>query len=175
MTRPHPLLQRSAERGQAVPEFALVAPVLFLILFAIIQFGFTLSGQIGFTNGVREAARYASTLPTATVTAIEAELRTRSLPKSIPGFADSNFDGAATTVTYCAYTNPDNVAVTSPSYSIKVRVTAVYRHPLLLPLVSAIVDAADGTNDGHLKAVVTEEMRVENPRLTSAGGLPLCP
>ena len=67
--------RRSWARGQAVPEFALVAPLLFLILFAIIQFGFTLGGQIGFTNGVREAARYASTVPKATTAQVEVDVR----------------------------------------------------------------------------------------------------
>lgn len=167
-------LRRRQQTGQAVPEFALIAPVLFLLLFAIIQFGFTLSGQIGFTNGVREAARYASTVPNTTAAAVVTELRTRSLPKAIPGFSDVNFDGARTVVAYCAYTNPGHTTDV-PSYSIKVRVTAVYKHPLLLPLVNAIVDAADGVGDGKLTAVVTEEMRVENPRLTSAGGLAACP
>jgi Flp pilus assembly protein TadG len=162
------------QAGQATPEFALVAPILFLILFAIIQFGITLSGHIGFTNGVREAARYASTIPTATTAAVEAELRTRSLPKAIVGFSDSNFDGTATTVAYCAYTNP-NHTVAAPSYSVKVRVTAVYKHTIFIPLINAIVDAVDGTSDGRLTATVTEEMRVENPRLTTAGGLPVCP
>jgi Flp pilus assembly protein TadG len=165
---------RGSERGQAVPEFALVAPILFLILFAIIQFGFTLSGQIGFTNGVREAARYASTVPNASAASVEAELRSRSLPKSIPGFSDANFDGPATVVSYCAYTNPNHTAST-PSYSIKVRVTATYKHSLFLPLVSEIVDRVDGTIDGRLTATVTEEMRIENPRLTTAGGLSACP
>lgn len=153
----------------------MVAPVLLLVLFAIIQFGFLLGGQIGFTNGVREATRYASTVPNATAAQVETELRTRSLPKAIPGFNAANFDSAATTVSYCAYTNPDHVAVTHPSYSIKVRVTAVYRHSLFMPLVDLIVDAIDGVTDHKLTATVTEEMRVENPRLTSDGGLPACP
>ena len=166
-------MQRRAA-GQATPEFALIAPILFLILFAIIQFGITLSGHIGFTNGVREAARYASTIPNATATQVEDELRLRSLPKAIVGFAASNFDGPATTVTYCAYTNP-NHTVAAPSYSIKVRVTAVYKHSLFLPLVNLVVDGIDGSSDGKLTAVVTEEMRVENPRLTTAGGLSICP
>lgn len=168
--RPRPGFQG----GQATPEFGLVAPILFLILFAIIQFGFTLSGQIGFTNGVREAARYASTVPNTTTAAVKLELQSRSLPKAIPGFSVGNFDGAATVVAYCAYTNP-NHTVLAPSYSIKVRVTAVYKHPLLLPLVNAIVDRVDGSNDGRLTASVTEEMRVENPPLTTAGGLSTCP
>ena len=52
------------DRGQALPEFALVAPVFFLVLFGIIQMGFLLAGQNGMSNAAREAARYASTLPT---------------------------------------------------------------------------------------------------------------
>jgi Flp pilus assembly protein TadG len=155
-------------------EFALIAPVLLLILFAIIQFGFLLGGQIGMTNGVREAARYASTVPNATAAQVKTELQDRALPRAIPGYNVVNFDAAASSVTYCAYQNP-NSTVAAPSYSIKVRVTAMYRHPLFVPLVSLVVDGVDGTADGKLKATVTEEMRVENPRLTTAGGLPPCP
>jgi Flp pilus assembly protein TadG len=163
-------------------EFALVAPVLLLILFAIIQFGFLLGGQIGMTNGVREAARYASTVQIATAAQagpaavqVKAELRDRALARAIPGYNVANFDNsAATTVLYCAYQNP-NSTVVDPSYSIKVRVTAIYKHPLFVPLVNLVVDAIDGTSDGKLKATATEEMRVENPRLTSDGGLPACP
>ena len=167
--------RRSWARGQAVPEFALVAPLLFLILFAIIQFGFTLGGQIGFTNGVREAARYASTVPKATAVQVKDELQFRALPRAIPGYSAANFDAVATVGAYCSYTNPNHTAGT-PSYSIKVRVTAVYKHSLILPLVDVIVDAVDGTPaDGKLTAVVTEEMRVENPPLTTDGGLPTCP
>jgi Flp pilus assembly protein TadG len=160
--------------GQAVTEFALIVPVLLLILFAIIQFGFLLGGQIGMTNGVREAARYASTVPNATAAQVKTELQTRSLARFIPGYNAANFDSAASSVTYCAYQNP-NSTVAAPSYSIKVRVIAVYKHPLFVPLVNLVVDAIDGSNDGKLKATVTEEMRVENPRLTTDGGLPACP
>jgi Flp pilus assembly protein TadG len=168
------VLRDPRDSGQALPEFALVAPLLFLVLFAIIQFGFLLGGQIGFTNGVREAARYASTVPTATTAQVKTELQTRSLPKAIPGFNAANFDAAATAVSYGAYTNPD-YTVADPSYSIKVRVTATYRHALFMPLVDIIVDFVDGTADRKLTATVTEEMRVENPRLTSNGGLAACP
>ena len=51
----HPPVE--AGKGQALPEFALVAPVLLLVLFAIIQFGFMLGAYVGMTNGAREAAR----------------------------------------------------------------------------------------------------------------------
>jgi len=168
-------LPRRSDQGQALTEFALIAPVLLLILFSIIQFGFLLGGQIGMTNGTREAARYASTVPNATAAQVKVELTTRALPKAIPGFRAANVDNALTVVSFCSYTNPNHNAATFPSYSVKVRITSVYRHPLFVPLVNLIVDGVDGTPDGALTATVTEEMLVENPRLTTTGGLTPCP
>ena len=48
--------QRS-QRGAAAVEFALVAPLLFLILFGTIQYGLYFFDAQGTRNGVREAAR----------------------------------------------------------------------------------------------------------------------
>jgi Flp pilus assembly protein TadG len=169
------LRSRDGSRGQAMTEFALIAPLFFLLLFAIIQLGFLLGGQVGFTNGVRETARYASTLPNATAAQVQTELLTRQLPKAIPGFRSANIVAASTTVSYCYYPNPNNT-VSYPSYSLRVIVNAVYRHPLFVPLVSNILDGMDGTPDSALTATVHEEMRVENPRITSipTGGI-ACP
>ena len=160
-------LRRERRRGQALTEFALIAPLFFLLLFAVIQFGFLMGGQIGFTNGVRETARYASTLPNATTTQVRNELINNQLPKAIPGFRSANIVAGSTTVSYCYYPNPNNVPGSFPSFSERVIVTAVYRHPLFVPLVSNILDGIDGTNDSALTASVREEMRVENPRITS--------
>jgi Flp pilus assembly protein TadG len=164
------------QRGQALTEFALIAPLFFLLMFAVIQLGFLMGGQIGLTNGVRETARYAATVPTATAAQVRTELTTRQLPKAIPGFRSGNLVGGSTTVSYCYYPNPNNVAGTYPSFSLKVIVTAVYRHPLFVPLISNIIDVFDGSNDSALTATAREEMRVENPRITSipTGGI-ACP
>jgi len=169
------LAGRERSGGQALTEFALVVPVLFLILFAIIQFGFLLGGHVGLTNAAREAARYASTVPNATSAQVLGELRTNSMPRWIPNFRalGGQNESAGSTVTYCSVANPNN-ASDYPSYSVRVRVHAVYRHALFVPLIDLIVDTLDGTSDGALTARVTEEMRVENPRLTTTGGLPGC-
>ena len=169
------MLPRSNQGGQALPEFALVLPVLLLMLFGIIQFGFTLSGYIGMSNAARETARYAATVPTATSVQVLNELTAVQLAKAIPGFRSANVvvGPGGSEVAYCSATNPNDVAA-RPSYSIRVRVTAIYRHPLLIPFVGWIVDAIDGSSDNALKARVVEEMRVENPRLTSTGSLPPC-
>jgi Flp pilus assembly protein TadG len=51
--------QRDRTRGQALAEFALVAPIFFLMLFAIIDFGrYVYYVQI-LNNAAREGARYA--------------------------------------------------------------------------------------------------------------------
>ena len=56
------LARRRPESGAAAVEFALVLPVLFLIIGAIIDFGFIFAQQISFNTSARDAAR-AGVLP----------------------------------------------------------------------------------------------------------------
>lgn len=51
---------RGRQRGAALVEFALISPLLFLVLFAIIEFGWTFSQILDTRHGVREAARLAA-------------------------------------------------------------------------------------------------------------------
>lgn len=50
----------ATQRGVALVEFAIIAPLLFLLLMGIVDFGTNLSNQIGLRQGVREAARQGS-------------------------------------------------------------------------------------------------------------------
>jgi len=45
------------EDGQAMVEFALVAPVLFLLVFGIIQLGYTFGRQLDLKSATRDGAR----------------------------------------------------------------------------------------------------------------------
>ena len=54
-TLPH----RRSHRGQALVEFALVAPMFFLVLFAIIEAGRFIFYYETLNNATREGARYA--------------------------------------------------------------------------------------------------------------------
>jgi Flp pilus assembly protein TadG len=47
------------DRGQTLTEFALVLPILAVLLFAIAQFGVVFNDYISLTNGVRVGARKA--------------------------------------------------------------------------------------------------------------------
>jgi Flp pilus assembly protein TadG len=50
-----------SERGQTMAEFALVLPVLVLLLFGIVQFGITFNHYVTLTDAVRAGARKATT------------------------------------------------------------------------------------------------------------------
>ena len=52
--------QAAWERGAAAVEFALLLPVLLLLVFGIIDFGRALNAQITLTQGAREGARLAA-------------------------------------------------------------------------------------------------------------------
>lgn len=185
--------------GQAMVEFVLVAPLVFLLLLGTIQLGFLFAGQNGLTNAAREAARYASTLPTPdTIVAgncavagsnskvvydrltdtVSGNLR-QYIPGYLPGNLVSGTGGLANCgswtgiggggvtgsgVGYCAYPNADG------TYSVRVRVTVLYRHPLFVPLVGRFFSAGDTWQLGAV-----EEMRVEGPNRSIAGGFTPCP
>jgi Flp pilus assembly protein TadG len=55
---------RFSQRGAAAVEFALIAPLLFVLLFGIIEFGAVLYNKAVIGNASREAARYSATFYT---------------------------------------------------------------------------------------------------------------
>jgi Flp pilus assembly protein TadG len=149
--------KRKAICGQALPEFAIVVPVFFLLIFGVIQFGIVFGGQIGLANGAREVARYASTVPVNTSAATIQAQAVQVLQRSIPG----NNGSAVITPTYCYYPNP----TTPVTYSWKVMVSIRYGHSLFIPLVGGLIDRADGVGDNRFTTTVREEMRVETQPL----------
>lgn len=46
--------------GQALVEFALIAPVMLLLVFGMLQFGLVLNAQLSLTEGVRQGAELAA-------------------------------------------------------------------------------------------------------------------
>lgn len=60
-------LQRRSrdERGVALVEFALIFPLLAMLLFGMISAGLALNGKQEMTSATREGARYAATVPAA--------------------------------------------------------------------------------------------------------------
>jgi len=50
----------SSDRGAAAVEFALVVPILLLVIIGIVNFSFVFAQQISLNNAARQAARYAA-------------------------------------------------------------------------------------------------------------------
>ena len=157
---------KAREQGQAIAEFALAAIPLFLLLLGILQFGFIYNAQVGLTNAVRDTARFGSSLTantdaTATTAATNTYgFLTSSLGKYVtPYNAGLLVSGSgASEVCYSQHTDGN-----SGQTPVWVDVSAQYKHPLLVPIVSAIIDAFDGAVDGSFSITASTEIRVDNP------------
>ena len=160
-------------RGQALVEFALLVPILTMILLTIVQFAFVFSAQLGITNAVREAARLgAVTTPTTTVAQATANgqgvyngLEDEFLPNNVFAYNAANLVESGspdTRVCYVSYTD------TAGKTAVKVTVQGQYSHRLFIPIVAQILDGLDGATDGGLRVGATEEMRVENDELPAS-------
>ncbi len=113
------------EKGQAMVEFALVLPILILLLCGIIDFSWIFSNQITANNACREAARYS---------AIHVNDSTTN---------DDQAD-ALTLVRNIAPTLPSpTVTLVTDSSSVKVTVTAQVR--VLTGVTSTILGHSDIT------------------------------
>ena len=164
---------RDSETGQGLVEFAFVVPVLLVIMLGVVQLGWIFTSQIGLTNSIREAARYAATQ--RTVSSAQATTNAAGtvsqlnliMPRNVNFFGAANVSTASTS--YCEYSDPKG------DPTVRVRVTVQYRHPLFIPLITGILDGIDGVTDNALLATAVEEMRVENsPPLTSSTGITSC-
>ena len=85
------------ERGASAVEFAIVLPVLFLLIAAIVDFGRAYFYQIQLANSAREGARAAAV---GTLTTTEIQDRAKAAIGGIP-VADLSFPGMVT----CGTTN----------------------------------------------------------------------
>jgi Flp pilus assembly protein TadG len=156
--------QRTGERGQALIEFALVAPIMILLLAALVQFGIIFERQIGIENAVREAARRGATQDTTVALANAGTNASWTLAELQTLLANTQTHDATLDVGLqaCFFT-PSGANATDPAgnHQVWVTVTAGYKHPLFLPLVDLIVDGIDGVSDGRLRATSAATFKVE--------------
>lgn len=172
--------------GQALTEFALIAPMLFLLLFAVLQLGLLFAGQNGLVSGVRDAARRAITwrVNDASVTdasiynvvcaAVRNELVSELAGGQLPAFEASRLHP---TISYHWEANPGNAGTdpTAEQYFLYVEIDAAYDHPLYVPLVGWFFDVLDGSPDSAFTLSASEQMRVENPSLAMGTTPGTCP
>lgn len=163
------------ERGQALAELALVAPILALLIMAVVQFAFVLETQMGLTNAVREAARRAAADPCPTTAGVQAQLEAL-LAANIQGYSSTRLwtaaDASAYPGTYRA--SPDiafsSYAVGTMTDNYRVTVYVAYKNPVFFPLLSYATDLMDQAHNGTWDLVAEASMRLEGPTAPPALG-----
>ena len=144
-----------SERGAELIEFALIFPLLLLVLLGIVDFGFLFQRYEVLTNATREGARLAS-LPNYT----DDDIRRRVCEFLIAG-------GVATTG--CPGTSPTNpvVTVTSPTIDMGVgktalqakRVQLAYNHNFMF--IGPIINLMGGSWSSAKTITTAAIMRLE--------------
>lgn len=110
------------DRGVSAVEFALIAPILILILVGILDLGRAVNAYVTVGNAAREGSHYLALHPTAAPSAIASAVRQRVVPldPAQVSVSASYYDGSSFQVWPSSPTpNP------SPSYT-PVRVTVSY-------------------------------------------------
>ena len=129
--------RRNRQKGQNLVEFALLAPVIFLLLFGIIDIGFALDHRLTLQHAVREGARFAAVH--ADCEAVQARTRERA-----------NDDELEVSVCYFK----DETPVTSAAAGDTVKVTATYHYSF--PLLGFTLPDFDVPGSARLEMAVPD-------------------
>jgi Flp pilus assembly protein TadG len=117
--------------GVALVEFALVVPVLLLLLVGILDTGRAVNAYVTISNASREGARYAALNPTAAPSAIKSSAvlpHAQQLdPSDLTGIkVYVTYSNANVTSTACPVATTTAPPASSPPATIPVRVDVIY-------------------------------------------------
>jgi len=155
--------RRHPSRGQSLVEFALVLIPLFVILLAIIQFGFIFNAYVTITNAAREGARngtvyvYDASMSKAQNDLARNEFIKTSVLASMnlltttsPNFTTSaTWTQSGTTFTngdlIVSYVLPAGTTETDARVGQQITVRATYHQDLVIPMIAQLLPKdADG-------------------------------
>lgn len=109
-------MSRASERGAVAVEFAILAPVLIMILFGIMEFGRAYNAQISLSNAAREGVRVMSMSNDQTAAKTAAKNAAVGLT---PAITDTNIAFSASNGTgYCTTSS-----TTSPQMTVTITYT----------------------------------------------------
>ncbi len=124
--------RRTAQKGAALVEFALVSSLLFLLLFGIIEVGLLLGDQAQVGAAAREAARAAclgSTIESAETSGVNAGSGIHLTSASV--YLEKSLDNGMTWIALGDTPLGTNDAISGSL----VRATVSYNHPLVTTLI----------------------------------------
>lgn len=147
--------RRRGDRGQSLVEFALVLPVLLIIVFGIIDFAMGMRSYVALANATREGARFAAV---GAVFGTQADCGVTSA--TVVGRVCAAAEGLAKS-RITVDTNPANVYPNGMAPGNSVVVKATYEYRFITPL-GAIVDFFSGGSLGTSITLTSEtDMRLE--------------
>jgi len=126
------------EQGQTMVEFALVVPLLLMLLFAILQFGAVYNDYVTLTDATRVGARKAAVSRHSATPEADAEAAVRN---SAPGMDDACAGGAG----LC-------VSVAADAWEHGADVTVAAEYPYEIDLLGLVVAS------GQLESSTTERV-----------------
>jgi hypothetical protein len=156
---------RSARSGQSLAEFAIVFPVLFLIVAGIIQFGLVFWAQNALTQVVRDTGRWAATQQARPCdsggAALVAKANEIALTSSLFAYSAGTWSGAPVAfdvspapregieASWPLSTDPPGAFVNTDcppdtnQIAWFVNIRAHHEIPLLLPIIGAFIPSCD--------------------------------
>jgi Flp pilus assembly protein TadG len=164
---------RALERdeAQSLVEFALIVPMLLMLIFGIIDFGMGLRAYISIAAATREGARYASvgnpagTFSEGGTGECNGATSTSAVGKvceTISGLNLANVQNV--NVQVCDTASPPVCSAATSSNMLpgrSVRVTADYRYYYFTPVKALVNLVSAGTLSSYLTISATTDMRIE--------------
>lgn len=140
---------KSRSAGVAVVEFALLLPLLLIILFGIVDFGFMLYDKAVITNAAREGARAGIVLRNPRLTKAEIE-------SVVVGYCNNNLIRLAGTGSTCTAlaTLPATITFSAP---LQVNATYRYDGPIFSLLAAFFPKGVKGPLDIGAQSVMRYE------------------
>jgi Flp pilus assembly protein TadG len=141
------------EHGVVAVEFALVMPILLLLVFGVVEFGFMLNRDMVIGNASRDGARVASL--NGSYTEITDSITGELAQSGIPATGDTTIDicvkpVGATTCANMSATDYDAAAVSGATTLVRVS----HEHSFLTPFITSVLGDS-------MSLEQTTQMRVE--------------
>ena len=146
--------QREGQRGQSLVEFALVLPILLILVFGIIDFSMGLRAYVTLTNATREGARFGALGNSA-----------GAYPTDCTGTNSTSVIGrVCTTMNGLSLSGVQAVSVLYPAGKApgnSVKVSADYRYNFISPLGDLVSFFSAGAFNEYIDMSASSDMRLE--------------
>jgi hypothetical protein len=145
--------RRSSQKGAAAVEFAIILPLLLLILFGIIEFSLLMYNKAMITNASREGARRGIVFRVDPATGDYNPLSNGEIETEVTNYLSDHLITLKGTSTH-------TTTITRTGDNLKVQVAYPYNF-LIVPPIAKIAASDGGELPGDVTLISATEMRME--------------